>query len=73
MPKGVWEPASAKRLLEKQPFLGKAYNNTDSDVFSIGPTQGYIRRYRYLCGGGVEYLHRDPASRRRRGRGKSLI
>jgi hypothetical protein len=26
-----------------------------------------------LCGGGVEYLHRDPASRRRRRKGKSQI
>jgi hypothetical protein len=25
------------------------------------------------CGGGVEYLHRDPASRRRRRKGKSQI
>jgi hypothetical protein len=25
------------------------------------------------CGGGVEYLHRDPASRRRRQKGKSQI
>jgi hypothetical protein len=32
-------------------------------------------RYRdsYPCGGGVEYLHRDPASRRRRRKGKSQI
>jgi hypothetical protein len=28
---------------------------------------------RSLCGGGVEYLHRDPASRRRRWKGKSRI
>jgi hypothetical protein len=27
----------------------------------------------YPCGGGVEYLHRDPASRRRRRKGKSKI
>jgi hypothetical protein len=27
----------------------------------------------HLCGGGVEYLHRDPASRRRRRNGKSQI
>jgi hypothetical protein len=27
----------------------------------------------YPCGGGVEYLHRDPASRRRRQKGKSQI
>jgi hypothetical protein len=26
-----------------------------------------------LCGGGIEYLHRDPASRRRRRKGKSQI
>jgi transposase len=26
-----------------------------------------------MCGGGVEYLHRDPASRRRRRKGKSEI
>jgi hypothetical protein len=25
------------------------------------------------CGGGIEYLHRDPASRRRRRKGKSQI
>jgi hypothetical protein len=25
------------------------------------------------CGGGVEYLHRDPVSRRRRRKGKSQI
>jgi hypothetical protein len=27
----------------------------------------------YPCGGGVEYLHRDPASRSRRRKGKSRI
>jgi hypothetical protein len=25
------------------------------------------------CGGGIEYLHRDPASRRRRRKGKSQM
>jgi hypothetical protein len=30
-------------------------------------------RVRYPCGGGVEYLHRDPTSRRRRWNGKSQI
>jgi hypothetical protein len=39
------EPANAKQWLGKRPLLGKAYNNTDSDMFSIGPTQGYVRRY----------------------------
>jgi hypothetical protein len=32
-----------------------------------------IRHESTLCGGGVEYLHRDPASRRRRWKGKSQI
>jgi hypothetical protein len=27
----------------------------------------------YPCGGGFEYLHRDPTSRRRRRKGKSQI
>jgi hypothetical protein len=29
----------------KEPLLGKSYDNTDCDMFSIGPTQGYMRRY----------------------------
>jgi hypothetical protein len=29
--------------------------------------------HKYPCGGGVEYLHRDPASRKRRRKGKSQI
>jgi hypothetical protein len=28
---------------------------------------------RFPCGGGVDYLHRSPASRRRRQKGKSRI
>jgi hypothetical protein len=32
-----------------------------------------VRHEDYPCGGGVEYLHRDPASRRRRRNGKSQI
>jgi hypothetical protein len=31
------------------------------------------RRYLLLCGGGVDYLHRNPASRRRRRKGKSRM
>jgi hypothetical protein len=30
-------------------------------------------QWEHPCGGGVEYLHRDPASRRRRRKGKSRI
>jgi hypothetical protein len=32
-----------------------------------------LREPNYPCGGGVKYLHRDPASRRRRRKGKSQI
>jgi PIN domain nuclease of toxin-antitoxin system len=41
---------SKQRLLgkvSKQQLLDEAYNNTDSDMFSICPTLGYIRRYSY--------------------------
>jgi hypothetical protein len=47
--------------------------------FLCCPCQGYILRtsssspVRDPCGGGVEYLHCDPASRRRRRKGKSQI
>jgi hypothetical protein len=37
--------ANAKQRPGKQPLLGKAFNNADSDTFSMGPTQGYIRKY----------------------------
>jgi hypothetical protein len=55
-------------------------------VASIGSSQGcegrWIREIHWVvlssrrlkpCGGGVEYLHRDPASRRRQRKGKSRI
>jgi hypothetical protein len=50
-------------------------------VFSVlrGPCRDCIRETVWRkeqgtpCGGGVEYLHRDPASRRRRRKGKSKI
>jgi hypothetical protein len=32
---------------------------------------GFVNSSSDPCGGGVEYLHRDPASRRRRLKGKS--
>jgi hypothetical protein len=54
------------------------------DCFLCGLCQGYFtpvtnitgcssRQETGPCGGGVEYLHRDPASRRRRRKGKSQI
>jgi hypothetical protein len=49
-----------------------------STSLSISGWYFEIGLYRFLsypipCGGGVEYLHRDPASRRRRRKGKSQI
>jgi hypothetical protein len=51
-----------------------------SDVFCAVRPRLYNERelscgdgVRHPCGGGVEYLHRDPASRRRRRKGKSQI
>jgi hypothetical protein len=49
-----------------------------TDVFSVGPPRDYIsnpvvNQESAPCGGGVEYLHRDPASRKRRRKGKSQI
>jgi hypothetical protein len=47
--------------------------------FLCGPTRCYIWAKdiailrRHPCGGGVKYLHRDPASRKRRRNGKSQI
>jgi hypothetical protein len=36
-------------------------------------SRGWWRKVSHPCGGGVEYLHRDLASRRRRRKGKSQI
>jgi hypothetical protein len=46
--------------------------------FSVGPTRRYIignpdRMQSIPCGGGVQYFHHSPASRRRRRKGKSRI
>jgi hypothetical protein len=46
------------------------------ETFSVGSDQWIYKEdlaESSLCGGGVEYLHRDPASRKRRRRGKSQI
>jgi hypothetical protein len=41
-----------------------------AEAIKQGP---YTITEEYPCGGGVEYLHRDPASRRRRQNGKSQM
>jgi hypothetical protein len=39
--------------------------------FLRGPCEMVIKKMSEAGGGGIEYLHRDPASRRRRRKGKS--
>jgi hypothetical protein len=60
------------------PLLGNGPKNTHSwqqrRCFTLGPCRGIVRSYVYFPrGGGVEYLHRSPASRRRRRKVKSRI
>jgi hypothetical protein len=55
------------------PLLGNgkhAIGTIEEAVFSMVPPRGYISS---PCGGGIEYLHRDTASRRRRRKGKSQM
>jgi hypothetical protein len=41
-------------MASKQSLLGKAFNNADSDMISMGPTQGYIRKYiQYIVPGHI--------------------
>jgi hypothetical protein len=51
--------------------------DTKTDWLSVSrnvtSTLNLTYQMRYPCGGGFEYLHRDPASRRRRRKGKSQI
>jgi hypothetical protein len=65
------------------PLLGNGPMNTHSDmwlVFSVRSDPGLYNESTRVtvlesnpCGGGVEYLHHDPASRRRRWKGKSQM
>jgi hypothetical protein len=59
----------------KQQNCKHIYNNS---CFLWGPCQRFIGESEAhlqldLCGGGVEYLHHDPASRRKRRKAKSQI
>jgi hypothetical protein len=61
--------------------LGYTTVLTTELCFQCGPFRGYVTRFvvlssdsaaeSCLCEGGVEYLHRDRASRKRRRKGKS--
>jgi hypothetical protein len=59
------------------PSRGSTPRQTDWQTVSRNMTWTWITEDRSEefdpCGGGVEYLHRDPASRRRRRKGKSQI
>jgi hypothetical protein len=73
-----------RRLCKPRQLIGNAWNiqtrNNRRTVFSIwsvpkGYEQGtkLVLIYLIPCGGGIEYLHRSPASRRRRRKRKSRI
>jgi hypothetical protein len=49
------------RVTQHNSTIGKCNGNIKVGVIEI--------EYKYPCGGGVEYLHRDPASRKRRRNG----
>jgi hypothetical protein len=64
-----------KTQKNKRSRKGKAW------LFIFGSPRSYKELVQFIrwrgrtfpCGGGIEYLHRDPASRRRRRKGKSQI
>jgi hypothetical protein len=75
-------PSNSRTTVLCNPFLSNGTVNTSTTigVFSVGSLQStYIREANsdangtHPCGGGFEYLHRHPASRRRRRKGKSQI
>jgi hypothetical protein len=63
----------------QRPLLGSSWTTTMGELcFLRGACREVIsgailELTQHPCGGGVEYLHRDPASRRRRRKGKSQI
>jgi hypothetical protein len=69
-----------KRCFLRSPCDGYVaqYKNCWERWFICGPSRVYIMRRScdyesHPCGGGFEYLHRDPASRRRRRKGKPQL
>jgi hypothetical protein len=69
--------AVAKQWPRKQAcYVGKTCAAIEEGCFLCDPCRDIISKtvkseFSPPCGGGVEYLHRDPASRRRRRKGKS--
>jgi hypothetical protein len=73
-------PQVTSHSLPLRPLLGNGSNTSQqwSDRFPWSLCRGVILKTigatkQIPCGGGVENLHRDPASRRRRRNGKSQI
>jgi hypothetical protein len=71
-------PSNSRKRTVCDQLLGYAnssYNKTDFCVVCVAAIYQVSRNSQgtYPCGGGVEYLHRDPVSRRRRRNGKSQI
>jgi hypothetical protein len=72
----AYRPVAKRWLCKEWRLTGNARNkhvcNNIRAVFSVGPCRGVISGTKFrayssnACGGGVKYLHRSPASRRRR-------
>jgi hypothetical protein len=65
---------SGKKFGKHVPVATNMHATTEERCFLCGPCREVITRRAGAmdpCGGEVEYLHRDPESRRRRRKGKS--
>jgi ribosomal protein S14 len=78
MNNGVMQPVSKQRLGKHVPTETNTRATIEERCFRCGQRRGVILKTIKLirsiqCGGGFEYLHRSPANRRRRRKGKSRI
>jgi hypothetical protein len=75
---GYARVVSGQRLGKHVPAATDTNATIEELCFVCGPCRNIITDKVTVvsstpCGGGVEYLHRDPASRKRRRKGKSRI
>jgi hypothetical protein len=72
-PKTKQKLSNTNKYLVMSPGRGSIPRQTDWQTVSRTVTVRLTEWRRNPCGGEVEYLHREPASRRRRRKGKSQI
>jgi hypothetical protein len=84
MNNGVMQPVSRRRIGKHVPAAMNTHSTIElllETAFSTRSVQSGYKEDNWgepvieadPCGGGFEYLHRDPASRRRRRKGKSQM